>query len=370
MLLESYLEGTEVTLDFATADPSLQVELLDDDGVHNKRFRVLPSSHRLVRFVLLPNPNAKAHKTHDDRVALRYEGPWMNPTVYCEAFLPPPASPAPPGLPPTTALRRKPLPPAIESALSLTPDPPATPAFNKGGLSGFSVTESLGASHPPSDLSPIELIKEGTCTSIILGWKPPHIPEGIPILEYMLKVIATSGDGRAYPSLAWAIDGIVDTQHSVTGLNPGVSYSFTLHARNIFGWSQPSAPLLTSVESGISHLSPPSPNTPLSCQSFEEERWIFKDWVIFAVLTATGGIAAACLFAATCHGFSLALRAHLVAYLFDDQERITAIRHEEARAITGGDDFCISDDDDDAAASSEQIKARELFWDEGDTEQL
>ena len=58
ILFDSYQPGAEVTLDFqlAGASPSLRVTLLNDDGMHNKLFRELPSdSLQKVKFLLLPN---------------------------------------------------------------------------------------------------------------------------------------------------------------------------------------------------------------------------------------------------------------------------------------------------------------------------
>ena len=86
-LFASYQPGAEITLDFAKAGAasSLHVELLNDEGVHNKLFRQLPTadSAQRLRFELLPNPRAGGHNKHIDRAALTVEGPWVDPYVSC-----------------------------------------------------------------------------------------------------------------------------------------------------------------------------------------------------------------------------------------------------------------------------------------------
>ena len=115
VLFEIYKEGVEVTLDFgATRDASLHVELLSDNGVHNRLFQALPAPDRQVRFLLLPNANAKTHKKHDVRAALTYEGLWESPLTTCRM-----ASWPPPTLPPR--------PSSTELAPSLEADHPYAP---------------------------------------------------------------------------------------------------------------------------------------------------------------------------------------------------------------------------------------------------
>lgn len=102
VMFDQYQEGTVVTLDFSHAAASLHVELLDDQGVHNRLFRSVPASGRQVSFMLLRNPNQAGHKKHGgERAALRYQGTWEAPTISCIVLWPPPMPPArPPKLQP------------------------------------------------------------------------------------------------------------------------------------------------------------------------------------------------------------------------------------------------------------------------------